>query len=263
MTKQRIVITDGAYVVEGGVPLYQDVVADSEDGSHLEYRRIKQIPTGKGSYLLCRCGRSKTPPFCDYSHMTESPKFEGAETANRDPYHERAQVFEGNGLKMYDDGRCAFARLCHYNGQSVWDMSGKSNGELKEEQIEASWHCPTGRLVLEDAETGAIYEPKYEPSIVVLEDAGLGCSGPLFVRGGIELVGQDGFVYEKRNRYALCRCGKSLDKPFCDAMHHHKEMFDGDVMFDDGSVPSEEDCQTGAESAGVPDKSFQDRPSEL
>lgn len=263
MKEPRIVITDGAYVVEGGVPLYQDTVAESADGSHLEYRRMRQIPTGKGTYLLCRCGRSKTMPFCDYSHMTESPKFEGPETADRAPYCERAQVYHGNGLNMYDDGRCSFMRLCHYNGKSVWNMSGESDGELKEEQIKAAWHCPSGRLVVEDAQTGVVYEPEYEPSIIVLEDTGLDCSGPLFVRGGIELVGQDGFVYETQNRYALCRCGKSFNKPFCDAMHHHEEVFDDGVIFDDGCVPSLEEWQTDATSAGETDTSFEDHPSGL
>lgn len=261
MSKQRIVITDGAYVVEGGIPLYQDIVTDSADGSHLEYRRVKQIPTGKGSYLLCRCGRSNTMPFCDYSHMTESPKFEGPETASRKPYRERAQVYHGDDLNMYDDGRCAFMRLCHYNGRSVWNMSGEADGEMKEEQIRAAWHCPSGRLVVEDAETGVAYEQDYEPSIIALEDVGLDCSGPLFVRGGIELVGQDGFVYETQNRYALCRCGKSLNKPFCDAMHHHEEMFDDGAIFQDGCVPSKEECEAGSDSAGTLDASFKEDPS--
>lgn len=262
MSSPRIVITDGAYVVEGGIPLYLDAIGKSADGSHLEFRRIRQIPTGKGSYLLCRCGRSKTMPFCDYSHMTESPKFDGPETADREPYRERAQVYEGNGLKMHDDGRCSFARLCHYNGRSVWNMSGEFDGEMKNEQINAAWHCPSGRLIVEDADTGVVHEPEYEPSIVVLEDVGLNCSGPLFVRGGVELVGQDGFVYETQNRYALCRCGKSLNKPFCDAMHHHEEVFEDGVIFNDGSVPSLEEWQAGAESSGILDTSFEEFPQE-
>ena len=70
-----------------------------------------------------------------------------------------------------------------------------------------------------DSETGAIYEPDFTPSIALLEDPEEGVSGPLYVRGGIPLIGSDGSMYEMRNRYALCRCGESRNKPFCDAMH--------------------------------------------
>jgi CDGSH-type Zn-finger protein len=39
------------------------------------------------------------------------------------------------------------------------------------------------------------------------------------VRGGIPVVGADGVTYEVRNRQALCRCGASSNKPFCDGSH--------------------------------------------
>lgn len=266
MSKPRITITDGAYVVEGNVPLYLDAIVESEDGTHLEYRRVRDYPTSS-TYLLCRCGRSSTKPFCDYRHMTDSPIFEGPETANRAPYSERAKTIEGNGLRMHDDGRCAFARLCHFNGKTVWEMARESDGELKLEQVRSAWHCPTGRLAIEDQLTGEAYEQEFEPSIVVLEDSGIGCSGPLFVRGGIELVGQDGFVYETRNRYALCRCGKSTDMPFCDASHHHEECFEDGCAFDDGGVPEPGDfigaSGTAADAACPYDESFARQPENL
>jgi hypothetical protein len=46
-----------------------------------------------------------------------------------------------------------------------------------------------------------------------------GLSGPLWVHGGIGVIGADGFAYEVRNRVALCRCGASRNKPFCDGSH--------------------------------------------
>ena len=44
--------------------------------------------------------------------------------------------------------------------------------------------------------------------------------GPLLVRGPIELTGSDGSpITHRRDRIALCRCGKSRVRPFCDGTH--------------------------------------------
>ena len=43
--------------------------------------------------------------------------------------------------------------------------------------------------------------------------------GPLLVRGPVTLVDQDGNEIEHRGTIALCRCGRSARKPFCDGMH--------------------------------------------
>ena len=44
--------------------------------------------------------------------------------------------------------------------------------------------------------------------------------GPLVVRGPFRLVDQDGREIEvRRETVALCRCGKSRLRPFCDGTH--------------------------------------------
>ena len=44
--------------------------------------------------------------------------------------------------------------------------------------------------------------------------------GPLIVRGDVELVAADGTPLTARRRtVALCRCGLSTIKPFCDGTH--------------------------------------------
>ena len=44
--------------------------------------------------------------------------------------------------------------------------------------------------------------------------------GPLLVRGRFELVDSDGnAIGRARNPVALCRCGKSRTRPFCDGTH--------------------------------------------
>lgn len=45
-------------------------------------------------------------------------------------------------------------------------------------------------------------------------------NGPLIVRGRFRLVDQDGRPIEThRKTIALCRCGKSSIRPFCDGTH--------------------------------------------
>lgn len=45
-------------------------------------------------------------------------------------------------------------------------------------------------------------------------------NGPLLVRGDVELVDSDGEVIpHARRTVALCRCGVSLIKPYCDGSH--------------------------------------------
>ncbi|GAB2989494.1 MAG TPA: CDGSH iron-sulfur domain-containing protein [Actinotalea caeni] len=44
--------------------------------------------------------------------------------------------------------------------------------------------------------------------------------GPILVRGDVDLLGPDGAPIERRRRtVALCRCGLSTIKPFCDGSH--------------------------------------------
>ncbi len=221
---QSITITfNGPYVVRGGVELLQQQITPV--GGHLEYHTTRTFPHQE-VYALCRCGHTSTPPYCDGTHAAIN--FDGRETASRAPYKERAELYFGEGVTLFDDNRCAYARFCHREAGDVWTLTEQSgNEQLKHEAVKASSDCPAGRLVHIDTEEGTVYEPRFAPSIALLEDVALGVSGPLAVRGGVALIGTDGTLYEMRNRYALCRCGASRNKPFCDAMHVNIRYSDG------------------------------------
>ncbi len=76
---------------------------------------------------------------------------------------------------------------------------------------------------MQDKKTGAVVEPPFEPSIVLIEDPAVGVSGPIWVRGCIPVESATGGTYRVRNRVTLCRCGKSKNKPFCDSSHYPEE----------------------------------------
>ncbi|MCI0736974.1 MAG: CDGSH iron-sulfur domain-containing protein [Beijerinckiaceae bacterium] len=44
-------------------------------------------------------------------------------------------------------------------------------------------------------------------------------NGPLIVSGSIEIVSGTGRTINRMMRAALCRCGESQNKPYCDGSH--------------------------------------------
>lgn len=74
-------------------------------------------------------------------------------------------------------------------------------------------HCPSGALHVERLD-GSPQEMADETTLISPRP-----DGPLFVRGHIRVVGADGTVLREDTRMALCRCGHSNNKPFCDGSH--------------------------------------------
>ena len=211
------VTKDGPYLVNGGVPLAEQWIETNAAGESLDYREGKTYPVSQ-QYALCRCGHSGNKPFCDGTHKKVS--FDGEETASRVPYDDRAQTIEGPTMLLTDvENVCAFARFCDPKGQ-VWNLVQQADTPETRKLVEhEAGHCPSGRLVVRDRKTGEAIEPKYEPSLGLIEDTAKKVRGPIWVRGGIPVVSADGEAYEVRNRITLCRCGRSANKPFCDGSH--------------------------------------------
>ncbi len=226
---QKIVIAeDGPYIVSGSVRLAVQVITPNEEGLSWDWVEGKSFPSA-ATYKLCRCGRSKTKPFCDGTHA--AIRFDGEETASRVPVARQSETYDGPTMTLSDaEELCAFARFCDPRGK-IWSLIEATDdpgvGELV---IREAMHCPAGRLVLHDKKTHKDLEEPLPPSIGVVEDPALGCSGPLWVRGGITIESADGTRYETRNRVTLCRCGASVNKPFCNGSHASIKFNDGLVV---------------------------------
>jgi len=114
---------------------------------------------------------------------------------------------------------CAFARFCDPKGR-IWNLVKQTdNPEARRLTEYEAAHCPAGRLVVWDRETGKPIEPKFKPSLGLIGDTAKKVGGPIWVRGGIPVISADGKTYEIRNRMTLCRCGRSDNKPFCNGSH--------------------------------------------
>src|SRR5512140_2380966 len=90
---------NGPYLVTGGIPLSEETIGADEEGSSAEWRQTKVYPLQE-SYALCRCGKSKTPPYCDGSHI--KAKFNGKETAGHEPFSKLASRIDGPDLCLLD-----------------------------------------------------------------------------------------------------------------------------------------------------------------
>jgi CDGSH-type Zn-finger protein len=73
--------------------------------------------------------------------------------------------------------------------------------------------CPTGALTYDFADGTRAEKPATVNTIQVAYN------GPLFVRGKLEIEGAPANAPGLQFRAALCRCGQSKNKPFCDNSH--------------------------------------------
>ncbi|MGA8033619.1 MAG: CDGSH iron-sulfur domain-containing protein [Casimicrobiaceae bacterium] len=208
---------NGPYRVAGNLPLSRQVIGTNGSGESVQWVAGRDYPR-QARYALCRCGHSANKPFCDGTHSRIG--FDGTETASREPYAEQAKVMRGPAMSLTDaEALCAFGRFCDPNG-SVWNLVNETDAAAARAAFtRQTCDCPSGRLVAWDNATGKPVEHEYTPSIGVIDDPAKHCAGPLWLRGGVQLVGADGFRYEVRNRMTLCRCGGSRNKPFCDGTH--------------------------------------------
>ena len=220
------VLEGGPYVVHGTPPMAVQAITPNESGHSWSYTQGQAFEVKDGA-RLCRCGMSKTKPFCDGSHLRADVDL--AETATMEPMLQQRDTTEMDGpdYSLTDNEKyCAYGRFCD-NGDRFWNEvmeGGKAHDELA---IYMAHHCPSGRLLVWDRDKREPVETAQAAELALIEDTALGISGPLQLRGGIRVHSASGESYEVRNRQTLCRCGQSSNKPFCDGTHASVKFKDG------------------------------------
>ncbi len=51
-------------------------------------------------------------------------------------------------------------------------------------------------------------------------------NGPALIQGPVEIIDQFGNKEEKTSMFALCRCGASHSRPYCDGTHNYNGFTD-------------------------------------
>ncbi|MFT4625682.1 MAG: CDGSH-type Zn-finger protein/uncharacterized Fe-S cluster protein YjdI [Myxococcota bacterium] len=142
-------------------------------------------------------------------------------------------TYPGEQVDVTWDGR-----LCIHVGEC-----GRADGELfqggrkpwcapdvteADDVIDVCKRCPTGALSWQRADgTGAETAPA-ENRVVVANN------GPLYLTGELQVAGAADDMEGVPFRAALCRCGLSKNKPFCDNSHERVGFIDRGAIGDRG-----------------------------
>ena len=131
---------------------------------------------------------------------------------------EKIHTYPGDKADVTWDGR-----LCIHIGEC-----GRAQGDLfvggrqpwcqpnlvsLENVVNVAERCPTGALTYERKDGGPSESAAPVNTVFVANH------GPLYVRGDLKIEGAADNMKGVSFRAALCRCGKSKEKPFCDNSH--------------------------------------------
>lgn len=130
----------------------------------------------------------------------------------------RTREYQGDGIVVtYELQRCIHAAECVKGlpevfdpGRRPWIDATRSGADSVARAVE---RCPTGALTYRRTDGGREEATPAEARIETVPD------GPVHVRGRVKIESPDGSVCWTGNRAALCRCGHSRNKPFCDNTH--------------------------------------------
>jgi uncharacterized Fe-S cluster protein YjdI/CDGSH-type Zn-finger protein len=128
------------------------------------------------------------------------------------------RTYEAERIRvLWDASRCIHSANCLSALPEVFDTRRRPWVDVTaagaEEIAAAVRTCPTGALRYEGV-GGFPNEVPESPTVVAVRP-----NGPLFVRGRVEVRDARGRVLAEEHRLALCRCGASGNKPFCDNSH--------------------------------------------
>jgi CDGSH-type Zn-finger protein len=164
---------------------------------------------------LCRCGGSKNKPFCDGTHRSNG--FSDAKEPDRTA--DKRDDYVAETVTVHDNrGICAHAGRCTDGLPQVFRWKQEpfvDPGAAPAYEIATTINqCPSGTIDgVEHRDGNADPVVGYVPN------------GPYVVRGGgAELNNAERGEGASTKRFALCRCGKSKNKPFCSGAHWNHQF---------------------------------------
>ena len=213
---------------EWGEPATRPTIAPQKNGPYV-VAGLTSLTNSKGESLatrpllaLCRCGGSSLKPYCDGTHARigfVSEKLPGRTPDRRDDYTIGSLTIHDNRGICQHAGFCSDALPAVFRaGKEPFVDPTAADADTIVAQIRK---CPSGALSysLDGVEHR---DQDRDPAIDVSKN------GPYRIIGGVELKVDEWGEGASREHYALCRCGHSKNKPFCDGSHWRVEFKDDD-----------------------------------
>jgi len=209
-------------------PRAEKPAVEQRENGPLVIKNVENLTGPDGAALetkpvmaLCRCGESGNKPFCDGSHsdagftsLNETEKPSG-----------KVYSYEGKDVTVfYNKLLCSHAAECGRLNSAVFDPAQKpwiqpDRGSL-ESVREVISACPSGALSMKVTGGDPTHEVGDNSEVHVEKN------GPYWVRN-ISIEGTNWAEASAENKYVLCRCGLSKNKPYCDGTHRDERWSDG------------------------------------
>lgn len=127
---------------------------------------------------------------------------------------------------VWKPNQCAHSRICWSELKAVFDPSKRPwvnmEGASKEKIIEQVLKCPSGALHFimneeikqENKDANMMSDPIQNTNILIKPN------GPILITTDCQITHSNGDREIKQGTTALCRCGASGNKPYCDGTHN-------------------------------------------
>ena len=167
----------------------------------------------------------------------------------------KPHTYEGKEQSVSWDGRlCIHVGECGRAKGELFEMGREPwcNPDLatQEDAARVVQACPSGALVQLDTDGNPVLEHAPDNTAHIAND------GPVYLSGDLSINGVPDDMPGVKRRAALCRCGASKNKPFCDNSHR-------DIGFKDAGAVGEAGTELAEADGELAVQAFQDGPLEL
>lgn len=136
---------------------------------------------------------------------------------------DKLHAYSSDSIEVtYNAKRCIHAAACVHGLPTVFDPEKRPwvspEAASAEDVATVISRCPTGALQYARKDDGPAESIPDKNTIHVRTN------GPLHVRGDLQMPAGDDGEAVRETRLALCRCGASANKPFCDNSHAKAEF---------------------------------------